>query len=131
MRSIEMNNDDWREIRARADSIATVVFFMSGGALSLSITVMLGQHGTYDFAPQLDAAAVHSWYFLLAAVGLFLLLKIYIVFEAFLLQFRTIFMNKHIKLLNSVAWAIGLLGFVTFIAGMSLLVRVAAIAVTL
>ncbi|WP_269519200.1 hypothetical protein [Alteromonas sp. BMJM2] len=40
--AIENDYEEWKEIRSRADSIATAVFLLTGGALSLSINVMVG-----------------------------------------------------------------------------------------
>ena len=129
MTSAEHNSEDWRETRARADSVASAVFLISGGALSLSITVILGNKASGLITPEVASLAAWSWYCLLIAVVMFLLLKGHMILQAHLLQFRPDFLNKHLALLNCTAWAIGLLGFIPFVVGMTLMVRGAAIAV--
>lgn len=129
MASIENNDEDWREIRSRADSIASAVFLISGGALSLSITVILGNKSTGLITPRVAWLASWSWHLLLVAVALFLLLKGHMVLQAYLLQFRPNYVNDHLRLLNGVGWALGVLGFIAFVTGMALMVRAAAIAV--
>jgi len=129
MASIEDNDDDWREIRSRVDSIASAVFLISGGALSLSITVILSNKSAGFITAQVAALATWSWHLLLVAVALFLLLKGHMVLQAYLLQFRPTYVNHHLRLLNGVGWSLGIVGFIAFIVGMTLMVRAAAIAV--
>jgi len=127
--SIENNAEEWREIRSRVDSIASAVFFISSGALSLSITVILGNMKGGFITSKVAVLASYSWYFLLVAVALFLLLKGYMVLQAYLLQFNPNYVNEHLRLLNSIGWLLGILGFITFLVGMILMVRTAVIAV--
>ena len=129
MSSIENNSEDWREIRSRADSIASAVFLIAGGALSLSISVILSNKGAGFVTPLVASLATCSWYFLLGAVGLFLLLKGHMVLQAYLLQFCPNYVNDHLRLLNGIGWGLGIVGFVCFITGMIIMVRAAAIAV--
>jgi hypothetical protein len=42
MSHAERNYEEWKEIRSRVDSIASTVFLIAGGALTLSINVILG-----------------------------------------------------------------------------------------
>jgi hypothetical protein len=111
------------------DSIASAVFFISSGALSLSITVILGNMKGGFITSKVAVLASYSWYFLLVAVALFLLLKGYMVLQAYLLQFNPNYVNEHLRLLNSIGWLLGILGFITFLVGMILMVRTAVIAV--
>lgn len=127
--SIENNAEGWREIRSRVDSIASAVFLMSGGALSLSVTVILGNIGTGFITAQVAALATWSWYFLLGATVFFLLLKANMVLQGFLLQFYPKHYNDHLQLQNAIGWMLGILGFIIFVTGMTLMVRAAAIAV--
>jgi hypothetical protein len=127
--SVENNSDDWREIRSRADSIASAVFLISGGALSLSISVILGNKDSGFITSKVACLATISWYTLLAAVVLFLLLKGHMIFQAYLLQFKPDYLNNHLRLLNGVGWTIGILGFVAFCIGMAILVQTAVVAV--
>lgn len=130
MTSIENNSDDWREIRSRIDSIANAVFLIAGGALSLSISVILGNKNTGIITPHVAGLASYAWYALLASILLFLLLKGHLIFQAYLLQFNTDFVNKHLAALNRTAWSIGLAGFVAFVAGLALMVRAVSLAVS-
>lgn len=130
MASVENNSDDWREIRSRADSIASVVFLISGGALSLSISVILSNKPSGFITAQVAHLAIFAWYSLLASVVLFLLLKSHMIFQAYLLQFRPNFVNDHLRLLNGIGWTLGILGFIPFVGGMVLMVRAAAMAVS-
>jgi len=129
MTSAENNAEDWREIRTRIDSIANAVFLISGGALSLSISVLLSGKGSGLITPAVASLATTSWYFLLGSVFLFLLLKAHLILQANLLQFKPDLVNNHLKLLNGVAWAIGVFGFVAFCAGMTIMVRAAVVAI--
>lgn len=129
MTSVEKNSDDWREIRARADSIATAVFLLSGGALSLSITLIVGNLDSKRITPEVVSLTTTAWYCLLAAVILFLLLKFHLILQAYLAQFRPDFINKHLEASNGLGWAIGLAGLGTFVAGMIFMVRAAVSAV--
>lgn len=129
MTSAENNSDDWREVRSRADSIASAIFLLSGGALWLSITVLLGNKSSGLVSAQVAQLATWAWYLLLASMLLFLLLKAYLIFQAFLLQFRPAFNDKHLGLLNGIGWALGALGFIPFAVGMVLMVRAAVVAI--
>ncbi|MDP2028539.1 MAG: hypothetical protein Q8K12_02765 [Thiobacillus sp.] len=129
MASIEENNEDWRELRSRVDSIANAVFLVAGGALSLSITVILGNKTATYITKEVISLTVQAWYFLLAAVVLFLLLKTHLVLQAFLLQFKPDFVNRHLVTLNLVGWMLGALGFASFAWGVFAMVQSAVVAV--
>ena len=128
MGSLEQNNEDWKEIRSRVDSIANAVFLVAGGALSLSITVILGNKTASYITPMVVGLTVQAWYALLIAVVLFLVLKIHLVLQAFLLQFKPAYVNKHIIGLNLTGWIIGICGFTAFSWGFFVMVRAAVIA---
>lgn len=130
MASIERNNEDWKEIRSRVDSIANAVFLVAGGALSLSISVILDKKSDRLITPQVAHLASEAWYFMLAAVVFFLLLKAYLVLQAFLLQVKTEFVNRKLPWLNAAGWFLGAVGFVCFTWGFVTMVRAAAIAVS-
>lgn len=129
MSSAENNSDDWREIRLRGDSIANAIFLISGGALSLSISVILSNKSEGFITAQVACLASFAWYCLLSSMVLFLLLKGHMIFQAYLLQFRPNFVNNNIILLNGISWCIGIFGFVSFVIGMFLMVRSAVLAV--
>jgi tetrahydromethanopterin S-methyltransferase subunit G len=127
--SIENNSDDWREIRARADSIASAVFIISGGALSLSITVLLGGKDSGLVNGEVAGLATASWYLLLASIFFFLLLKGHLIIQASLLQFKPKFVENHLRLLNGIGWVVGASGLVAFVSGMVIMVRAAVVAI--
>lgn len=128
MTSAENNAEDWREIRARIDSFASTIFLISGGALSLSISVLLGGKESGFITPAVASLATRSWYFLLLSVFMFLLLKGHLIIQANLLQFKPDFVDKNLKFLNGIGWAVGVFGFVSFCAGMTTMVHAAAVA---
>ena len=130
MNSIEENSDDFREVRARADSVATAVFLISGGALSLSITLIMGNLESDLITPKVVGLTKAAWYCLLAAVILFLVLKVHLILQAYQRQFHTDFLNRHLTGSNITGWTIGSLGVVAFVAGMILMVHAAATAVS-
>lgn len=126
MNSVESNFDDWREIRARVDSIANVVFLIGGGALSLSITVVLGNLEKFELT-QLDMRLVeYAWWLLLFSIVLALLLKILLVFEKYMLLVNAEFTSKHFMKLNYVGWIIGMASFFSFCGGLWLMVSSAS-----
>jgi hypothetical protein len=128
MTSVEKNIDDWKELRSRVDSIANAVFLVAGGALSLSITVVLGNKSASFITKEVLSLTKQAWYYLLAAVLLFLLLKVHLVLQAFLLRFAPGFVNRHIVALNVVGWIIGSLAFGAFAWGMLAMVQSGVVA---
>lgn len=129
MASIESNSDDWREIRSRVDSIANAVFLIAGGALSLSVSVLVDGKASGIVSEEVANLAATSWYCLLGAVVFFLLLKADLVLQAYLLQFKAEFVNNNLGKLNGAAWGLGLAGFVLFIVGLACMVRTAVLVV--
>ena len=129
MPSIENNNDDWKELRSRVDSIANAIFLVAGGALSLSITVILGNRTAHYITAQVLSLTKDAWYFLLAAIILFLLLKAYLVWQAYLLLSEASFLNRHRVALNLIGWCIGIIGFIAFALGMVAIVWSAIVAI--
>lgn len=127
MTSVETNSNDWRELRLRVDSIAHAIFPIAGGALSLSTTVNLGQRD--EITEEVVRRSTQAWYALSASMILFFVLKVHLVLAAYLLQFRSQFVNKHLRVLNGIGWIVGILGFAAFIQGLILIVAGAAMAV--
>lgn len=121
----ENNYEEFKEIRSRVDSIATAVFLIAGGALSLSINVMLGNKGKIILTEGVINNTTLAWYFLLTSVVLFLILKIQMIAQAMLLQFFSEFVNSHLKKFNITSWIVGGSAFITFVFGMVKMVQAA------
>ncbi len=129
MPPLENNYEEWKEIRSRVDSVANAIFLIAGGALSLSISVILSNKGAGLISKEVSELASSAWYWLLASIIIFLVLKTYLIFQAFMLQFNTEFVNRWLHWLNGTGWVIGILGFVSFACGLILMVKAAALAV--
>jgi len=129
MPSIEQNNEDWKEIRSRVDSIANTIFLLAGGALSLSISVIVSNKSKDYITAQVSDVASTSWYLLLFSILIFLFLKTFLVFQAYLLQTNTKLADKWNTKLNVLGWIVGIAGLVCFLAGMIQIVRAASLAI--
>lgn len=129
MEALEQNHDEWERIRTRADSLANAIFLISGGALSVSISVMISAKKSDVVTATASAIATNGWYCLLAAIILFLVLKIHMIAQAFLLHEKTDFLDKNYKVFNAVGWFWGLAGFASFVWGLVQLVRAASVVV--
>ena len=123
----EINFEAWKEIRARVDSIANALFLVAGGALSVSIAVLLSKDG-----PKLDAAPkcmiAVSWYLLLYAVVAFVLIKGILVIQAYKLNVNSPNAPAWHAVTTGANWFLGISGLVLFAIGMFLLVTVAVLA---
>jgi hypothetical protein len=118
MGSREIDFDEWIEIRARVDSIANAVFLIAGGALSLSITVVLSNLGKFVLTSSDKSTIEYAWYMLLLSIVLALLLKITLVLEKYLLLLHEEYINKHLMKFNYFGWVIGLSSFFLFCGGL-------------
>jgi len=127
---VQYDDGDWKELRARVDSIANSVFLISGGALTLSITVLLSlKESKVNIAAHAEDAA-DSWQMLLGAIFLFLLLKVVLIAQSFARGFMAPEKyNSTLVCSNTFGWVVGLAGLVCFILGMYWLVEL-AVAVT-
>ncbi|MCG8089614.1 MAG: hypothetical protein JAY62_07690 [Candidatus Thiodiazotropha endolucinida] len=122
MSSRESDFNEWIEIRARVDSIANAVFLIAGGALSLSITVILSNIDNIVLTATDKSTIEYAWYFLLLSIVLALLLKIILVCEKYMLLLYENYMNKHFMKFNHVGWVVGLSSFFLFCGGLYLMV---------
>lgn len=129
MPHLENNYEEWKEIRSRIDSIANAVFLISGGALSLSISVLLSNKASGLISPLAACKAAFAWYWLLASVIIFLFLKSMLVLQSYMLQFHTEFVSRHIYKFNYSGWLVGIAGFFTFVIGFVQLVNVAILVI--
>tara|TARA_R110001599_G_C12238564_1_gene658642 strand:+ start:63 stop:458 length:396 start_codon:yes stop_codon:yes gene_type:complete len=130
MDSLEQNHEEWERIRTRADSLANAVFLIAGGALSISISVMVSAKKSGVVPEAASSIATTGWYCLLAAIILFVTLKIHMIGQAFLLHVKTDVADKNNSLLNGLGWLWGIGGFVTFVWGLVQLVRAASIVIS-
>ena len=122
MESIEHNNADWKEMRTRVDSIASAVFLIGGGALSLSMSVVISNFQNLTISMEMVSDISSAWLSLFGAIGLALFMKIYMVFQSFLLQEKTEFMDNNYNIFNMVGWVVGGISFILFCIGFYLTV---------
>lgn len=130
MGSLEQNHEEWERIRTRADSLANAVFLIAGGALSISISIMVAAKKSGVVPDAASSVAITGWYCLLAAIILFVTLKLHLIGQAFLLHVKTDVADRNNLLLNGLGWLWGLGGFVTFVWGLVQLIRAAAIVIS-
>lgn len=120
MTSNEINHEDWKEIRARVDSIANGVFLIAGGALTLSITAVIGfrQNGV-ALSGDSTNIITDAWHYLLVAMLVFLTLKCYLVLVSMLRGWLpTVLFNRINPGFNAFGLVGGIAGLVYFIIGM-------------
>jgi hypothetical protein len=115
--SIENNNEDWKEIRARVDSIANAMFLIGGGALSLSITVFLSNLKKINISEPTLESIQQAWWHLSMALMIILFVKIFIALQSFLLQVATKFADKHYMKFNWFVLISGVIAYVLFCSG--------------
>ena len=123
--AIENNYEEWKEIRGRVDSISSAIFLIAGGALSISISIMLTNKASGLITPDIASKASTGWYLLMSSIILMLFLKFNLVFIAFMLQFNTAFVNKNLRTLNGIGWLIGVSGFALFVCGVWFMISAA------
>ena len=123
---MKYDDGDWKELRARVDSLAGAIFLISGGALTLSISVLLKLK---DSTPAIKCYASDislSWYALLTSIILFVTLKVLLITQLFMSGFmHSKRYNPTVKVTNTFAWLLAILGLFSFSWGMFKLVAVA------
>lgn len=123
---MQYDDGDWKELRGRIDSLSNAVFLIAGGALTLSISVLLRIKETgVDMSSYAEPAA-SAWHMLLVSIISFVTLKTVLIGQSFargLMKPETY--NPTIKYTNTLGWLVGLGGLTFFIWGMYRLVRVA------
>jgi hypothetical protein len=118
---MEENLEEWKEIRARVDSIAGAVFLVAGGALSLSITVVVGNLGELNLSDADAGILKYAWTLLVLSIVLALSVKIVSVLQKYLLLIKPHFMNQNYMKFNGAGWVLGLTSFFLFCGGLWLL----------
>lgn len=124
----ERNHEEWKELRARVDSIANAVFLIAGGSLSLSITATLDLKSKSLLGTEVAAIIQDAWMFLLASVFLMLLNKVLTVLQAFLLHEHPEYHDRVYKKYNMIGWVLGTIGLTSFAWGLILMVQAASVA---
>jgi hypothetical protein len=123
---MEYDDGDWKELRGRVDSLAGAVFLIAGGALTLSISILLNLKESTPSIKCYAADISLAWYTLLCSIISFIALKMWLIAQAFM---RGVMpaekYNPTVKYTNTVAWLVGLVGLGAFILGMYKLVVVA------
>ena len=100
-------------------------FLIAGGALTLSISLILGLKGNEIL---LDETVIltksWAWYTLSFTILMFLIVKIYLIRQSYLRETMNIGeFNLIVKKTNFRGWLFGIVGFLSFIIGMSLLLK--------
>lgn len=126
MDTVENNLNEWMEIRARVDSIAHAVFLIAGGALSLSITIVLGNLQKFRLSLSDVYALEWAWALLVLSIVLALTLKVEMVLQKYLLLVQASFMNRHFMTFNRMGWVIGCVAFLAFCGGIIFLALAAS-----
>ena len=129
MEPLEQNHAERESIRARVDSLGNAIFLISGGALSVSIGVMVRAGGEGQLSAQAVKLASQSWYLLVVSIVSFVLLKAHLIFQAFLLQTKTDFADRNNTLTNTIGWVLGISGMASFIIGIVRMIMAAVEAV--
>jgi hypothetical protein len=88
---------------------------------------MLGNKGTLKISTEIIQSTVLAWYLLLFSIALFLLVKACLIVQAMLLQLKTALIDRNIGKINSTLLMLGLLAFISFIAGMYKMVQAAVL----
>ncbi len=124
----EADFEAWKEIRARVDFIANALFLVGGGALSVSIAVLLGKDAR-KLSEIASCLVAISWYSLLYSVVAFAFIKGILVIQAYTQYGNTSHKATWLRLTTWVNWCLGVTDMLAFVVGMLLLVKVAASAV--
>lgn len=124
---MEDNSEEWKEVRARIDTLSNSVFLLAGGAITLSSTALFNVKGSSfsGVIPTVSSLAFCSWYLLLASITLFVLLKAHLVLQAYS-RLNSVKHYSNTKITNRIGWLIGLTGTVSLTIGLTLLVLVAS-----
>lgn len=120
----EIDHEEWRELRTRVDSLASAVFLIAGGALTLSVSVLLGLSS--DISPSLQEGIRSSWLLLLGSIIGFIILKVSLIVQSFMRgTLPPEKFNRYVVAANCIGWGLGLVGLVAFVSGMYVMVNVA------
>lgn len=97
--------------------------------MSLSLSVMLGNKDTGIITSAVQSLAVCAWWALASSIVLALVLKTLLIFQAFMLQVATDWLNRNVARLNAAGWLLGISTLFAFSFGLVQIVRAAVIAI--
>ncbi len=118
---MEQNAEAWREIRGRADSIANAVFFLGGGAVSVSIATLLSSNVILDVALSTKYIVICAWGLLLYSVVASIVVKFLLVVQAYkLLSSSPKFARWH-AVTTYANWSLAITGLLSFMSGIVVL----------
>ena len=127
MSSKEINFDDMRELRGRIDSLCNAVFLISGGALTLSITVMLDAKSGGSITETISNDVASAWASLLYAIFAFVGVKVFLILLALFRELSDADMyNKSVYPANILGFCFLSAGHYYFFTGMCLMVKAAS-----
>jgi len=114
---MEYDDGDWKELRGRVDSLAGAVFLIAGGALTLSISILLNLK---ESIPSIKCYANDislAWYMLLGSIVSFVVLKVWLIAQAFVRgSMSAEKYNPTVNYTNAVGWLLGLVGRSQFLS---------------
>lgn len=123
----EENSQEWKELRARVDTLSNSIFLLAGGAITLSASALINAKASKLnslIAAVKDDAAI-SWYLLLISILLFVLLKMHLVLQAYA-RLNSLNWYSSVAATNKIGWSIGALGLICFSVGLVLLIHLAS-----
>jgi hypothetical protein len=131
-KELDLFNRHQEDTRKRIDTIARSVFLISGGALTVSLSIFLKTD-----RPKLSASLLPvlqlSWYALFYCLVAFVLVMVFMVLAAYFfgerwrrrLRDKTIDASGWSPRLSFVAWFFGITGMIGFLVGLGCLAYVA------
>ncbi|GGD62821.1 hypothetical protein [Lacimicrobium alkaliphilum] len=123
----EENSQEWKDLRARVDTLSNSIFLLSSGAISFSATALINAKSSehINIISSTQDNAVISWYLLLGSIILFVLLKTHLVVQAYA-RLNNLKWYSNVLITNKIGWGLGSLGLSLFFAGLVMLVRISA-----
>src|SRR5579859_2648551 len=116
----ESDLESWKEVRARADSLASAIFLIAGGALSVSIAVLLGKDAT-RIPPAVKPFVFTSWGLLLYSMFAFIAVKGLLIVQSHKMLGPEQLKDEWLRETAWANWFLGVTGVIAFFVGMSLL----------
>lgn len=121
----EIDNQEWEEVRSRIDSLASAVFVLSGGALSISIGLVFGHTELVSSEPTAGGVLLWAWWLLVYPIMAFVFLKANVIVQKYILLDHPERHETVRPITNGISWLFGVSGVLSFCAGMVCLVVVA------